>query len=65
MGYEFTLDDVAFLCGRYGEKALDVVSGMALTPSSMIADVEAARRRYAPHDAALIETVRDLSLIHI
>ena len=59
MGYEFTLDDVAFLRGRYGEKALDVVSGMALTPSSMIADVEAARRRYAPHDAALIETVRD------
>ena len=59
MGYEFTLDDVAFLRGRYGEKALEVVSGMALTPSSMIADVEAARRRYAPHDAALIETVRD------
>ena len=59
LGYEFTLDDVAFLRGRYGEKALEVVSGMALTPSSMIADVEAARRRYAPHDAALIETVRD------
>ena len=58
MGYRFTLDDVAFLRGRYGEKALDVVSGMPLTSASMIADVEHARGRYAPHDAALIETTR-------
>lgn len=58
MGYQFTLEDVAFLRGRYGEKALDVVSGMALTSSSMIADVGAVRRRYPGHDAALIETVR-------
>lgn len=58
MGYQFTLEDVAFLRGRYGEKALDVVSAMALTSSSMIADVEAVRRRYPGHDAALIETVR-------
>ncbi|GAA1480938.1 hypothetical protein GCM10009624_13780 [Gordonia sinesedis] len=57
MAYTFTPDDVAFLCSRHGEKALDTVSGLDLTAGSMLADVAEARSRYAPHDAALIETV--------
>lgn len=58
MSYAFTLDDVTYLRSRYGEAALASVSALALTPSTMIADVTQARSRYAPHDAALIETVR-------
>lgn len=58
MSYSFGLDDVAFLRSRHGEKALETVSGLALTPSSMLSDITEVRSRYAPHDAALIETVR-------
>ncbi|WP_137809012.1 MULTISPECIES: class I SAM-dependent methyltransferase [unclassified Gordonia (in: high G+C Gram-positive bacteria)] len=58
MGYSFDLDDVAFLRSRHGEKALDTVSGLELTPSTMLADITEVRSRYAPHDAALIETVQ-------
>lgn len=58
MSYAFTLDDVTYLRSRYGEAALATVSALALTPSTMITDVTQARSRYAPHDAALIETVR-------
>ncbi|MDV7100256.1 class I SAM-dependent methyltransferase [Gordonia amicalis] len=58
MSYSFSLDDVAFLRSRHGEKALETVSGLALTPASMLADITEVRSRYAPHDAALIETVR-------
>lgn len=58
MSYSFTLDDVAFLRSRHGEKALEMVSALELTPASMLADITEARSRYAPHDAALIETVR-------
>ncbi|WP_439029441.1 THUMP-like domain-containing protein [Gordonia terrae] len=58
MGYSFSLDDVAFLRSRHGEKALQTVSGLELSASSMIADVPEVRSRYSPHDAALIETVR-------
>ncbi|PKZ66305.1 SAM-dependent methyltransferase [Gordonia terrae] len=58
MGYSFSLDDVAFLRSRHGEKALETVSGLELSPSTMLADITETRSRYAPHDAALIETVR-------
>lgn len=58
MGYSFSLDDVGFLRSRHGEKALETVSGLALTSSSMLSDITEVRSRYAPHDAALIETVR-------
>lgn len=58
MGYSFDLDDVAFLRSRHGEKALDTVAGLELTPSTMLADITEVRSRYAPHDAALIETVQ-------
>ncbi|EON34199.1 SAM-dependent methyltransferase [Gordonia terrae C-6] len=58
MGYSFSLDDVAFLRSRHGEKALETVSGLDLTPSTMLSDITEVRSRYAPHDAALIETVR-------
>ncbi|MCK8616416.1 THUMP-like domain-containing protein [Gordonia sp. C13] len=59
MSYSFSLDDVAFLRSRHGEKALETVSGLALTPASMLSDITEVRSRYAPHDAALIETVRN------
>lgn len=58
MGYRFGVDDVAFLRSRHGAKALEMVSALPLTDRSMLADVTEARSRYAPHDAALIETVR-------
>ncbi|MDH3007689.1 class I SAM-dependent methyltransferase [Gordonia alkanivorans] len=59
MSYSFSLDDVAFLRSRHGEKALETVSALALTPASMLSDITKVRSRYAPHDAALIETVRN------
>ncbi|WP_042377930.1 THUMP-like domain-containing protein [Gordonia alkanivorans] len=59
MSYSFSLDDVAFLRSRHGEKALETVSALALTPASMLSDLTEVRSRYAPHDAALIETVRN------
>lgn len=58
MGYAFTPDDVTFLRSQHGEKALDTVSGLDLTPASLLADIAETRARYAPHDAALVETVR-------
>ncbi|MGV9671161.1 THUMP-like domain-containing protein [Gordonia sp. NPDC003504] len=58
MGYRFGLDDAAFLRSRHGDKALENVGGLVLTPASMLSDIAEARSRYAPHDAALIETVR-------
>ncbi|MFT4088436.1 MAG: class I SAM-dependent methyltransferase [Gordonia sp. (in: high G+C Gram-positive bacteria)] len=57
MGYQFTLDDVAFLRGRYGIKALDVASSLEFSRASMIGDLTELRSRYAPHDAAVAETV--------
>lgn len=59
MSYSFSLDDAAFLRSRHGEKALETVSALALTPASMLSDITEVRSRYAPHDAALIETVRN------
>ena len=59
MSYSFSLDDVAFLRSRHGEKALETVSALALTAASMLSDITEVRSRYAPHDAALIETVRN------
>ena len=58
MGYAFGPDDVAFLRSRHGERALEVVSELPLTSSTMLADVSQVRNRYAPFDAALIEVVR-------
>ncbi|MFT4125228.1 MAG: class I SAM-dependent methyltransferase [Gordonia sp. (in: high G+C Gram-positive bacteria)] len=57
MGYRFTLDDVRFLRSRHGEEALEELAALALTPETMLTDVAEARSRYAPHDAALVETV--------
>lgn len=58
MGYEFTLDDVEFLRSRHGAKALTNVAELELSASSMIADVGEVKSRYAPREAALVETVR-------
>ncbi|RPA12927.1 class I SAM-dependent methyltransferase [Gordonia sp. OPL2] len=57
MGYRFTLDDVAFLRSRHGSKALSTAAGLDLSSSSMLADIGELRRRYAPHDGALVETI--------
>lgn len=58
MSYTFTTDDVAYLRSDAGERALAEVSERELTQASMISDVAELRRRFAPHDAVLIETVR-------
>lgn len=57
MGYRFTLDDVAFLRSRHGSKALSTAGELDLSSSSMLGDVGELRRRYAPYDGALIETI--------
>lgn len=57
MGYSFTRDDVAFLRSRHGLKALEIAAALQFSPSSMLSDITELRSRYAPHDAALIETV--------
>ncbi|NMO01402.1 class I SAM-dependent methyltransferase [Gordonia sp. TBRC 11910] len=58
MGYQFTIDDVDFLTSRHGAKALENVTALELSASSMISDVSQVKCRYAPREAALIETVR-------
>ncbi|WP_341267187.1 THUMP-like domain-containing protein [Gordonia malaquae] len=58
MAFAFTLDDVAFLTSRYGEKALATASEMPLTDASLLKDLPELRSRYSPHEAALVETVR-------
>ncbi len=58
MAFAFSLDDVAFLTSRYGEKALETASSLPLTDASLLKDLPELRSRYAPHEAALVETVR-------
>ncbi|MDL9935626.1 class I SAM-dependent methyltransferase [Gordonia sp. ABSL1-1] len=58
MGYTFTTADVAYLRSRQGMKALEQTSLLELSSGSMIGDIADLRARYAPQDAALIETVR-------
>ncbi|MFT3715757.1 MAG: class I SAM-dependent methyltransferase [Gordonia sp. (in: high G+C Gram-positive bacteria)] len=53
-----TVDDVAFLRSRYGEKALVAAEAMALTPDSLVADLTELKSRYAPHDALLVEVTK-------
>ncbi|UGT41877.1 class I SAM-dependent methyltransferase [Nocardia yamanashiensis] len=58
MGYAFSRDDVAFLGSAAGSAALTELDGFALTPASLLRDLEQIRRTHAEHAAALVETVR-------
>ncbi|GAA3957294.1 THUMP-like domain-containing protein [Gordonia caeni] len=58
MSYHLSDDDVAFLRSRYGSKALQTASGLALTPSTLLADLTQLRSRYPEHAAAIAETVQ-------
>lgn len=58
MGYAFSRDDVAFLGSAAGSAALTEIDGFALTPASLLRDLEQIRRTHAEHAAALVETVR-------
>ncbi|UMP06565.1 THUMP-like domain-containing protein [Amycolatopsis sp. EV170708-02-1] len=57
MPYQFTLDDVAFLCSGTGSAALAECSSLPLTDKTRIADVAAVRRIAPDHAAAVLETV--------
>ncbi|MCF8612257.1 class I SAM-dependent methyltransferase [Gordonia sp. HY285] len=58
MAYEFDVDDVAFLTSQRGADALADAARLPLTDASLLKDVPTLRGRYAPHEAALVETVR-------
>ncbi|GAA2380742.1 MULTISPECIES: THUMP-like domain-containing protein [Gordonia] len=57
MGYEFSIDDVDYLRSRYGDKALQNASAMALTPDSLLREMPDLRSRYGDRAPALVETV--------
>jgi hypothetical protein len=53
----FTLDDVAYLDGDDGTRALAEVAGYGLTDATRISDIASARARFGDRAAVLIETV--------
>ena len=58
MGYDFTLDDVAFLRSAEGRDALATLDALPLRPATRLADVASARRVAGRrHAAAVLETV--------
>lgn len=57
MGYDFTIDDVAFLRSESGRSALEFADSLALHSDTMLADIEKLARRFPDHQAALAETV--------
>lgn len=56
MSYRFTRADVAYLCDAAQELA--EVDRLALTPQTMLADVQQVRRAHGARAAALVETVQ-------
>ncbi|MBD0322032.1 MAG: class I SAM-dependent methyltransferase [Aldersonia sp.] len=58
MGYAFTSADVAFLRGGDGTSALRSAERLALTPASLLADIDSARAEFGDRAAAVVETVR-------
>ncbi|WP_457149327.1 THUMP-like domain-containing protein [Mycobacterium sp. URHB0021] len=52
---EFSLDDIAYLRGDAGERALDEVGGYQLTDATLIADIASARTRFGDRAAVLVE----------
>jgi hypothetical protein len=55
-GFTFTLDDVGYLRSASGAAALDAVAQLTWTDTSRIADIAAARARFADRAPALAET---------
>jgi hypothetical protein len=55
-GLTFTLDDVAYLSGEEGARALSEVAGYLLSDSTRIADIASARAAFGQRAAVLIET---------
>ncbi|WP_040860098.1 class I SAM-dependent methyltransferase [Nocardia niigatensis] len=58
MGYAFSRDDIAYLASPAGAAALAEVGDFALTPASLLKDLERIRRTHGDHAPALVETVR-------
>ncbi|MFD1146704.1 class I SAM-dependent methyltransferase, partial [Saccharothrix hoggarensis] len=57
MGYEFSLDDVAYLRSDAGSAALSALADLPLTPASRLSDVALAKRVSPTRFAAVLETV--------
>ncbi|MEU0539289.1 class I SAM-dependent methyltransferase [Nocardia sp. NPDC005978] len=57
-GFAFTRDDVAYLASAAATAALSEVAAFALTPATLLRDIERLRRDHGEHTAALVETVR-------
>ncbi|MFI1913406.1 class I SAM-dependent methyltransferase [Nocardia sp. NPDC020380] len=58
MGYAFTRDDVAYLGSAAATAALTETGALALTPATLLKDLEQLRRSFGDRAAALVETVR-------
>ncbi len=58
MGYDFTLDDVAYLRTPSGQKALPAAEALELRAETLIADIAVLRARYPGREGALVDTVR-------
>ncbi|AYF73989.1 class I SAM-dependent methyltransferase [Nocardia yunnanensis] len=58
MGYTFTRDDIAYLASPPGAAALAEVGDFALTPATLLKDLERIRRTHGDHAPALVETTR-------
>jgi hypothetical protein len=55
-GFRFDRDDVGYLTSDSGAAALETVAGFALTDSTRITDIAAARAQFGDRAPALIET---------
>ncbi|WP_395307304.1 class I SAM-dependent methyltransferase [Mycobacterium sp. AMU20-3851] len=53
---DFTLDDVAYLRGDDGRRALAEVAGLALSDAGRVADIATVRTRFGDRTAVLVET---------
>lgn len=58
MAYRFSGDDVDYLTSAAGADAVAALDGLALTDSSLLADLTAARRLAGARAGAAVETVR-------
>jgi THUMP domain-like len=57
VGYDLSIDDVAYLRSDPGGEALAFADSLALQPNTMLGDIEKLASRYSPHQAALVEAV--------
>ncbi|GAA2011501.1 class I SAM-dependent methyltransferase [Nakamurella flavida] len=58
MSYDFSLDDVAFLTGPAGERAMVGARDLPLTDATLIADLSRLRRDVGERAAPVAETIR-------